>query len=277
MEKKRWSCSFLSVNTLIHRIGALLAVSTLLVLGTSTPVMAKCNENNICEKGENAKNCSDCTVEDPPAVDVLKANLTEGAFVFAGPLPIVLDAKQTNATSSEHLVMTRVGAGAFQQEWDCVFLGGENCETNWDGCGLLGYLDNDTQQLVAPEVLDWDDWVIHFGEADSGGLRLKLINSFQANDPTIMGDEVEISMQLIGDFPDYVANPIPPVLSTDKSVFRLDGFILAGDNTVSGTRPRMTCQPGPGSGGHLDRFDLINPSFLTICGGGVAANDCRPD
>ncbi len=39
MEKKKWSCAFLGMNSLFHRVGALLAVSTLLVLGTSTPGM----------------------------------------------------------------------------------------------------------------------------------------------------------------------------------------------------------------------------------------------
>ncbi|MDA2925398.1 hypothetical protein MYX65_12265 [Acidobacteria bacterium AH-259-L09] len=49
------------VNTLIRRVGAFLAVNALLILPTSTPVMAKCNGNGTCEKGENAKNCpSDC-------------------------------------------------------------------------------------------------------------------------------------------------------------------------------------------------------------------------
>ena len=41
MKKKSWSSGFLSPNTLIHRVAALLAVSTLLVLGTFTSVMAK--------------------------------------------------------------------------------------------------------------------------------------------------------------------------------------------------------------------------------------------
>ena len=61
MKKKNWSCGFLGLNTLIQRVAALLAVSTLLVLGISTPVMAKCNNNTVCEKGENAKNCADCS------------------------------------------------------------------------------------------------------------------------------------------------------------------------------------------------------------------------
>ena len=64
MEKK-WVSSFLGVNTLIHRVGALLAVSTLLALGTSTPVMAKkpvCNGDGVCDPDENAKHCpADCS------------------------------------------------------------------------------------------------------------------------------------------------------------------------------------------------------------------------
>ncbi len=64
MKKKGWSWGFLSVNTLIHRVGALLAVSTLVVLGTFTLAMAAkavCG-NDICEKGENANKCpEDCS------------------------------------------------------------------------------------------------------------------------------------------------------------------------------------------------------------------------
>ena len=52
------------MNTLIHRVGALLAVSTLVVLGTFTLAMAAkavCG-NDICEKGENANKCpEDCS------------------------------------------------------------------------------------------------------------------------------------------------------------------------------------------------------------------------
>ena len=64
MKKKSWSCAFLGMNTLVHRVGALLAVSTLLVLGTFTPVMAKkpvCGDGK-CNGGENANSCpADCT------------------------------------------------------------------------------------------------------------------------------------------------------------------------------------------------------------------------
>jgi hypothetical protein len=35
---------------------------------------------------------------------------------------------------------------------------------------------------------------------------------------------------------------------------------------VSGTRPRMTCQAGHGSGGSLERFTLFTVHTLTICG-----------
>ena len=46
----------LDVNTLIRRVGTFLAVSALLILATSTPVMAKCNQNFSCVQPRNLIN-----------------------------------------------------------------------------------------------------------------------------------------------------------------------------------------------------------------------------
>jgi len=60
-EMKGAASSFPNVRAFVRRAGSLLAVSVLAVLATTGPVMAKCLENGICEKGENARNCPiDC-------------------------------------------------------------------------------------------------------------------------------------------------------------------------------------------------------------------------
>ena len=140
MEKKRWICAVSGMNTLVHRVGALLAVSTLLVLGTSTPVMAKCDQDLICEKGENAKNCPiDCQDPVPPEAGGLTAIVSGGTFVFPAK-SVVLNAFENTATSNEKVTLFRpanVGVGTDrtpEEEWDAVFLGG----FGFDGCGLLG-------------------------------------------------------------------------------------------------------------------------------------------
>ena len=265
MKKKRWSCAFLGMNTLVHRVGALLAVSTLLVLGTSTLVMAKCDGDGICERGENAKNCAaDCTAGEPPPTGALTANLSGGTFVFAfGPKSVVLNAKKNTATSEQDVELTRPGAGALRCEWDSVLTGVDEAGcpgTMFDGCRLL-------ETPVDDLMFGDDDWRIFFGSVDGGGLRVAFSNSLEdgVEDGVDIGVEtVEIRLQLIDSVPDYVAHPIPPAL-TGRSEFTLTDFILAGD-TVRGISPRRTCQPGPGSGGGLERFTLTNHSTLTICG-----------
>ena len=58
------------MNTLISRLGVLLAVSAWLVLAASTPAMAKCNNDGTCGRGENANNCpSDCGGGSDPETD----------------------------------------------------------------------------------------------------------------------------------------------------------------------------------------------------------------
>ena len=109
-----------------------------------------------------------------------------------------------------------------------------------------------------------DNWHLKFGEAESGGVRARFINSIMLQGVDTRGNDrdVEISVQLIGD-PDYGVNPIPP-LPLGRSKFTLDTYILAGGTAQGG--PRETCQPGPGSGGSLERFTLGHSSTLTICG-----------
>ena len=130
MKKKSWSCAFLGMNTLVHRVGALLAVSTLLALGTFTPVMAEkavCGDG-ACTGGENANKCpADCTPSGGDPTLEATVSLT-GAFVFDADPTVTFDVKKSGsgvvAMSAQGVNLTRpAGDLLLEGTWDGVFAG----------------------------------------------------------------------------------------------------------------------------------------------------------